>query len=141
MQQKENEQTQAQESESTNDGGRDMLKLFTNLTYALKDTSKSDVSLPPKYYGDDDKWEGWYKQWRAYLQAKDWLSTADHQEGPGAKDFDVKINSKIYNTLIIYVRKEKLSLTSSKRLNSTATVPTNNSSSDTTASPSRSCIP
>ena len=107
MQQKENEQIQAQESESTNEGERDMLKLFTNLTYALKDTSKSDVSLPPKYYGDDDKWEGWYKQWRAYLQAKDWLSTADHQEGPGAKDFDVKINSKIYNTLMSLCQKGK----------------------------------
>ena len=94
MQQKENEQTPAQESETTNDGGREMLKLFTHLTNALKDTSKSDVNLPPKFYGDDDNWEGWYKQWRAYLQAKDWLSTADHPDGPGAKDFDVKLIQK-----------------------------------------------
>jgi hypothetical protein len=48
-----------------------MLKLFSNLANALKSSTKSDVSLPPKFYGDDDKWEGWYKQWRAYLQAKD----------------------------------------------------------------------
>jgi hypothetical protein len=46
----------------------DILKLFSNLVNALKDTSKADVNLPPKFYGDDDKWEGWYKQWRAYLQ-------------------------------------------------------------------------
>ena len=97
MQQKENEQAQEGEQYTDgNDGGREMLKLFTHLTSALKDTSKSDVSLPPKFYGDDDKWEGWYKQWRAYLQAKDWPSTADHPEGPGAKDFDIKTNAKIY---------------------------------------------
>ena len=72
MQQKEVEQEQEGEQyTNANDGGREMLKLFTHLTTVLKDTSKSDVSLPPKFYGDDDKWEGWYKQWRAYLQAKD----------------------------------------------------------------------
>ena len=70
MQQKENEQAQEGESYTTDDGGREMLRLFTHLTSALKDTSKADVSLPPKFYGDDEKWEGWYKQWRAYLQAK-----------------------------------------------------------------------
>ena len=32
MQKKENEQAQAQEGEATNDEGRDMLKIFTNLT-------------------------------------------------------------------------------------------------------------
>ncbi len=64
----------------------------------MKDTTtKSDVNLPPKFYGDDEKWEGWYNQWRAYLQAKEWLSTVDHPEGSGAENFDVKINSKIYN--------------------------------------------
>ena len=95
------------EVDSTNDSGNEMLKLFTHLTNALKDTSKSDVNMPPKFYGDDDKWEGWYKQWRAYLQAKDWLSTTDHPEGPGAENFDVKINSKIYNTLMSLCQKGK----------------------------------
>ena len=98
---------QKPEVDSTNDGGKEMLKLFTHLTNALKDTSKSDVNMPPKFFGDDDKWEGWYKQWRAYLQAKDWLSTADHPEGPGAENFDVKINSKIYNTLMSLCQKGK----------------------------------
>ena len=97
---------QEYENEPTNEG-REMLKLFTHLTSALNDTTKSDVNMPPKFYGDDEKWEGWYKQWRAYLQAKDWLSTADHLEGPGAKDFDVKINSKIYNTLMNLCQKGK----------------------------------
>jgi hypothetical protein len=62
---------QGQESEATNEGN-EMLRLFSHLTNTLKDTSKSDVNLPPKIYGDDDKWEGWYKQWRTYLQAKEW---------------------------------------------------------------------
>ncbi len=102
MQSKRNED----EGEST-DENKDMLKLFSNLANALKDTSKTDVNLPPKFYGDDDKWEGWYKQWRAYLQAKEWLTTADHPEGPGAKDFNVSVNSKIYNTLINLCQKGK----------------------------------
>jgi hypothetical protein len=88
-----------EEEESTTEQN-DILKLFSNLANALKSNTKSDVNLPPKFYGGDDKWEGWYKQWRAYLQAKEWLTTADHQEGPGAKDFDVSINSNIYNTLM-----------------------------------------
>ena len=102
---------QSKEREENDEGlGNDdnnVLKLFSHLTNALKDTTKSDVNLPPKFYGDDDKWEGWYKQWRAYLQAKEWLSTADHLEGPGAEDFDVKINSKIYNTLMNLCQKGK----------------------------------
>jgi hypothetical protein len=46
-----------------------MLTLFSNLANALKSSTKSDVSLPPKFYGDDDKWEEWYKQWRALIPA------------------------------------------------------------------------
>ncbi len=92
---------QEQESELPNND-REMLRLFSHLTNALKDTSKSDVNLPPKFYE-----EGWYKQWRAYLLAKDWLSTADHLEGPEAEDFDVKTNSKIYNTLMSLCQKGK----------------------------------
>ena len=45
MQKKENEQAKEGEQYTDgNDGGREMLKLFTHLTSALKDTSKSDVS-------------------------------------------------------------------------------------------------
>jgi hypothetical protein len=61
----------------------------------------------PKFYGDDDKWEGWYKQWRAYLQAKEWLATAEHPQGPGATDFNLKINSLIYNALVNLCQKGK----------------------------------
>jgi hypothetical protein len=59
-----------EEGESTSEQDK-MLKLFSNLVNALKSSTKSDVSLPPKFYADDEKWEGWYKQWRAYLQAID----------------------------------------------------------------------
>jgi hypothetical protein len=41
---------------------KDLFKIFSNLASALTETSKTDVSLPPKFYGDDDKWESWYKQ-------------------------------------------------------------------------------
>ena len=62
------------ENEDNDDGTRkdekDALKVFSHLANALNETSKADVNLPPKFYGDDDKWEAWYKQWRAYLQAK-----------------------------------------------------------------------
>ena len=62
------------ENEGKGDGTmkdeKDVLKIFTHLANALNETSKTDVNLPPKFYGDDDKWEAWYKQWRAYLQAK-----------------------------------------------------------------------
>ncbi len=44
MQSKRNED----EGEST-DESKDMLKLFSNLANALKDTSKTDVNLPPKF--------------------------------------------------------------------------------------------
>lgn len=77
------------------------------LANALNETSKTDVNLPPNFFGDDDKWEAWYKQWRAYLQAKEWLNTAEHPEGPGAESFNLKINSKIYNTLINLCQKGK----------------------------------
>ncbi len=85
----------------------DLFKIFSNLASAVTETSKTDVRLPPKFYGDDDKWESWYKQWRAYLQAKEWLSTAEHNVGPEAEDFNVKVNLRIYNTLINLCQKGK----------------------------------
>jgi hypothetical protein len=45
---KQREKEQEHENEPTNDG-REMLKLFTHLTSALKDTAKSDVNMPPKF--------------------------------------------------------------------------------------------
>jgi hypothetical protein len=93
--------------EGSKNDEKDVCKIFSNLANALSEASKTDVNLPPKFYGDDDKWEAWYKQWRAYMQAKDWLSTAEHPEGPEAEDFHVKINSKMYHTLINLCQKGK----------------------------------
>jgi hypothetical protein len=76
-----------------------VIHMFSNLTKALKDTAKTDVPYPPKFNGNDSMWEKWLTQWRAYLKVKDWLSTHDHPIGPGAPDFDVGINDKIYNAL------------------------------------------
>jgi hypothetical protein len=47
--------------------------LVVNLAASLKATTKVDIASPPKFKGDDTKWESWYKQLRAYLQAKGWL--------------------------------------------------------------------
>ena len=74
--------------------------LVTNLAASLKASTKVDIASPPKFKGDDTKWESWYKQLRAYLQAKGWLKTFDHTVGPGATDFDAEINSSIYNLLM-----------------------------------------
>ncbi len=63
--------------------------------------------MPPKFNGEDNHWDAWSKQWRAYLQAKKWLTTAEHPEGPGAIGFDLTINAKIYNCLINLCRKGK----------------------------------
>ena len=74
--------------------------LVMNLVASLKATTKVDIASPPKFKGDDTKWESWYKQLRAYLQAKGWLKTFDHPIGPGAIDFDAEINSSIYSLLM-----------------------------------------
>ena len=74
--------------------------LVVNLVASLKATTKVDIASPPKFKGDDTKWKSWYKQLRAYLQAKGWLKTFDHPIGPGANDFDAEINSSIYNLLM-----------------------------------------
>ncbi len=77
-------------------------ELVINLAESLKVSTKVDISSPPKFKGDDKKWESWYKQLnlRAYLQAKGWLKTFDHPIGAGATDFDSEINSSIYNLLM-----------------------------------------
>ena len=50
---------------------KNILKIFSHLTNALKETNKADVNMPTKFNGDDNNWEAWNKQWRAYLQAKE----------------------------------------------------------------------
>jgi hypothetical protein len=44
--------------------------LVMNLAASLKASTKVDIAIPPKFKGDDTKWESWYKQLRAYLQVK-----------------------------------------------------------------------
>jgi hypothetical protein len=86
---------------------KNILKIFSHLTNVLKETNKADVNMPTKFNGDDNNWEAWSKQWRTYLQAKEWLATAEHPKGPGATGFDYKINAKIYNCLINLCQKGK----------------------------------
>ncbi len=74
--------------------------LVINLAALLKATTKVDIASPPKFKGDDTKRENWYKQLRAYLQAKGWLKTFDLPVGAGATDFDAEINSSICNLLM-----------------------------------------
>jgi hypothetical protein len=60
--------------------------LVNSLAASLKASTKVDISMPPKFQGNDSKWEHWYK-----------LQTFDHPTGPGAPDFDTEINSSICN--------------------------------------------
>ncbi len=83
--------------------------LVMNLAASLKASSMIDIAIPPKFKGDDTKWESWYKQLRVYLQAKGWLKTFDHPIGAGAVDFDVEMNSSIYNLLIYLYNNGKAS--------------------------------
>jgi hypothetical protein len=98
-----------QEKEELTNSEKDILKIFSQLTNVLKETSKAHVNLPPKCTDSDDQWEGWNKQWQAYLQAKKWLSTAEYPEGPGATGLNLKINAKIYNCLVSLCQKGKTS--------------------------------
>ena len=90
-------QTASQNHENEKDDDNDdtseeknILKIFSHLTNVLKETNKADVNMPTKFNGDDNNWEAWSKQWRAYLQAKEWLATAEHPEGPGATGSIIK---------------------------------------------------
>jgi hypothetical protein len=95
------EATEKEKGEDKPKTNEEMLAgLVMNLAASLKATSKADIACPPKFKGDDSKWENWYKQLRAYLQAKGWLKTFDHPVGAGATDFDTEINSSIYNLLM-----------------------------------------
>jgi hypothetical protein len=95
------EATEKEKNEGKTKTSDEMLTgLVMNLAASLKASTKVDIAIPPKFKGDDTKWESWYKQLRAYLQAKGWLKTFDHPIGAGAMDFDIEINSSIYNLLM-----------------------------------------
>jgi hypothetical protein len=38
-----------------------VMNLLANLTRVMKDSNKSDIALPPKFNGKDEKWEQWHK--------------------------------------------------------------------------------
>ncbi len=86
-----------------------LLSVFQSLTKVLKDNNQhlqsSDVTEPTKFNGLDTQWDDFYLQLRTYLEAKGWLTTFDHKDGPGAPGFDTEINKKIYNKLLALCRK------------------------------------
>jgi hypothetical protein len=86
-----------------------LLSVFQSLTKVLKDNNQhlqsSDVTEPTKLNGLDTQWDDFYLQLRTYLEAKGWLTTFDHKDGPGTPGFDTEINKKIYNKLLALCRK------------------------------------
>jgi hypothetical protein len=85
------------------------LSVFQSLTKVLKDKNQhlqsSDVTEPTKFNGLDTQWDDFYLQLRTYLEAKGWLTTFDHKDGPGTAGFNTEINKKIYNKLLALCRK------------------------------------
>jgi hypothetical protein len=74
------EAAEKERNESKPKTDEEMFKgLVINLAASLKATTKVDIASPPKIKGDDTKWENWYKQLRAYLQAKGWLKLSTIQ--------------------------------------------------------------
>ncbi len=86
-----------------------LLSVFQSLTKVLKDNNQhlqsSDVTEPTTFNGLDTHWDDFYLQLRTYLEAKGWLTTFDHSDGPGTPSFDNEINKKIYNKLLSLCRK------------------------------------
>jgi hypothetical protein len=70
---------------------KQIIQFVGEIVKAINKKDTSDIDSPPKFTGndDDDDWEAWYKQLRAYLQAKGRLSTFDHPPGPGSPGFDI----------------------------------------------------
>jgi hypothetical protein len=99
--QQDNNAKQTAEELKTEDG---IMRLFSKLVQALIDNNNADVSTPPHFSGKDEVWETRYRQFRTYLKGKGWLE-AFESTGPGSTDFNVGINSKIYNKLIILCEK------------------------------------
>ena len=87
----------------------EMVNIFKSLTKVLADKNKqlhsNDVTDPPKFNGQDSHWDDWYLQWRTFLEAKGWLSTAEHATGPGTVGFENEINKKVYNKLLSLCQK------------------------------------
>jgi hypothetical protein len=86
-----------------------LLSVFQSLTKILKDNSQhlqsSDVTELTKFNGLATQWDDFYLQLRTYLEAKGWLTTFDHKDGPGTPGFSTEINKKIYNKLLAPYRK------------------------------------
>jgi hypothetical protein len=75
---------------------RHLIQFVGEIVKAISQKDTSVIDSPPKF---TDDWEAWYKQLRAYLQAKGWFSTFDHPTGPGSPGFDHDINNKIFTKL------------------------------------------
>ncbi len=85
-----------------------IMHIFKSLSKVLQDNQhlqSSDVSEPTKFNGLDTQWDDFYLQLRTYFDAKGWLSTLEHPNGPGHVGFDNDINKKIYNKLLVLCRK------------------------------------
>jgi hypothetical protein len=87
-----------------------LLSVFKSLTKVLKDNNQhlqsSDVTEPTKFNGLNTQWDDFYLQkLRTYLEAKGWLTTFDHKDGPGTTGFNTEIKKKIYNKLLALCRK------------------------------------
>jgi hypothetical protein len=78
---------------------KQIIQFVGEIVKAITRKDTSDIDSPPKFTGNDDDWEAWYKQLRAYLQAKGWLSTFDHPTEPGSPGFDIDTNNKIFTKL------------------------------------------
>ena len=81
----------------------DIAKAITDSLKAA--TGKSPVSGPAKWSGKDSGWLKFWGEFRAYAQAKDWLSTIEDPTGPGSPGapnihFDHKVNTAVYSKLL-----------------------------------------
>jgi hypothetical protein len=78
-----------------------LVREFTNLASLICENKVSDVSEAPPFSGRIEDWDTWYQQFRTYLKAKGWLDIYLYLQDHQVQDFDVEINSKIYNKLTI----------------------------------------
>jgi hypothetical protein len=108
------------QQEKSPDSQEALLSVFQSFTKVLKDNNQhlqsSDVTEPTKFNGLDTQWDDFYLQLRTYLEAKGWLTTFDHKDGPGTAGFNTEINKKIYNKLLALCRKVQQPLTLRKQL-------------------------
>jgi hypothetical protein len=78
-----------------------LVEVFKQLTQVMKESNTSDTTEPAHFNGSDERWDEFYSQLRTYLSAKNWLTTFEHKEGPGAVGFNNEINKKLYNKLLM----------------------------------------